>query len=335
MANIYGTRGNDIINGTYFNDILDGGSGADTMAGGIGDDGYFVDNSGDRVIEVVSGGIDTVHATVSFTLTDENVENIGLYGNAYTAKGNKLNNSVSGNQVDNYLYGMEGSDYLSGWGGNDTLDGGLGADTMVGGIGDDGYFVDNSGDRVVEVISGGIDAVHATVSFTLTDENVENIGLYGNAYTAKGNKLNNSVSGNQVDNYLYGMEGSDYLSGWGGNDTLDGGLGADTLTGGTGKDVFKFNTLADSGLTKTTLDVITDFLIGQDKIDISKIDANTALAGNQAFTGLIGANVEFTKAGQLRLNAGVLYGNTDKDGAAEFSIALTGVMKISVTDFVL
>ena len=42
-----------------------------------------------------------------------------------------------------------------------------------------------------------------------------------------------------------------------------------------------------------------------------------------------------TKAGQLKLVAGMLYGNTDVDAAAEFSIALTGITTLANTDFVL
>jgi hypothetical protein len=68
-----------------------------------------------------------------------------------------------------------------------------------------------------------------------------------------------------------GLVGSgDVISGGTGNDTIDGGKGADILTGGAGIDKFIFTagTAADnaSGATFGQADVITDFLVGTDKI---------------------------------------------------------------------
>ena len=44
------------------------------------------------------------------------------------------------------------------------------------------------------------------------------------------------------------------------------------MTGGNGRDVFDFNYLQDTGSRNS--DVITDFRHGQDRIDLSGIDAN-------------------------------------------------------------
>ena len=82
-------------------------------------------------------------------------------------------------------------------------------------------------------------------------------------------------------------------------------------------------------------DLIADFVSGTDHIDLSSIDANAAMAGDQAFTKLLASSTAFTAAGQLRFGGGVLYGNTDTDTAAEFSIALSGITRISLTDFIL
>ncbi|WP_413456784.1 calcium-binding protein [Herbaspirillum huttiense] len=68
---------NNRLTGNDRNNILDGLGGADTMTGGKGDDSYYVDNSGDRVVEKAGEGTDTVYATVSTTLAD-NVENLVL-----------------------------------------------------------------------------------------------------------------------------------------------------------------------------------------------------------------------------------------------------------------
>ena len=86
-------------------------------------------------------------------------------------------------------------------------------------------------------------------------------------------------------------------------------------------------------------DNILDFKASEgDKIDLLGVDANTALAGDQAFT-FLGAISAFTgdASGKLRFDAAAqrLYGSTDADTAAEFAIALTGVSSLSVTNFVL
>jgi len=52
-----------------------------------------------------------------------------------------------------------------------------------------------------------------------------------------------------------------------GNDTLNGGGGNDTLTGGGGSDIFVFNTKLDG---KNNVVTITDFVSGQDSLDLSK-----------------------------------------------------------------
>jgi Ca2+-binding RTX toxin-like protein len=150
-------------------------------------------------------------------------------------------------------------------------------------------------------------------------------------YGWDGNDALNGLNGNDL---LNGGRGNDTLSGGNGNDTLVGGLGKDTLMSGTGNDIFDFNLLADSGLTATTRDIIAGFARGFDKIDLSTLDANTQASGNNAFNKIIGASANFTAAGQLKLSGGILYGNTDSDAAAEFSIQLNGITQLSLSDFI-
>ena len=65
------------LTGNAGDNVLDGGSGADTMAGGLGNDTmtggngndfYYVNASLDKVDESASTGIDSVRATVNYTL---------------------------------------------------------------------------------------------------------------------------------------------------------------------------------------------------------------------------------------------------------------------------
>ncbi|MGH1558857.1 M10 family metallopeptidase C-terminal domain-containing protein [Caulobacter segnis] len=74
-----------------------------------------------------------------------------------------------------------------------------------------------------------------------------------------------------------------------------GGLGSDTMTGGAGGDVFDFNDAAEGNW-----DVITDFVSGVDRIDLSTIDASPANSqGNHAFV-FLGSGAFTHATGQVR-----------------------------------
>ena len=77
---------NNIIIGNGQDNILDGVTGADVMTGGAGDDTYYVDNVGDRVVEFIGEGTDTVNASISQTLGD-NLENLMLLDFSKAEKG--------------------------------------------------------------------------------------------------------------------------------------------------------------------------------------------------------------------------------------------------------
>ena len=114
----------NILTGNSANNILDGGAGIDLMSGGAGDDTYIVDNIGDRTIETAGGGVDTVKASVTWSLSG-NIENIQLTGNAaINASGNELDNVITGNSANNSLTGGRGNDvYIFNRGdGQDTID---------------------------------------------------------------------------------------------------------------------------------------------------------------------------------------------------------------------
>lgn len=123
--------GNDLRNtltGNAGDNTLDGGIGADRLIGGAGDDTYVADNTGDSISD--SAGIDTVHASVSYTLV-AGVENLELSGAALRGTGNASANVLTGNGNANILNGAGGSDTLDGGTGGDTLTGGAGADIFT------------------------------------------------------------------------------------------------------------------------------------------------------------------------------------------------------------
>ncbi|MFJ4453914.1 cadherin-like domain-containing protein [Pseudomonas sp. NPDC089392] len=300
---------NNVITGNAQNNLLDGGAGADTLIGGDGDDTYTVDNADDRVVETTQGavgGIDTVYSYLengTLVLAD-NIENARIF-----AKGAS---HITGNSLDNLIYAGNGVNHIDGGAGIDTL-----AYTYAPVKGGKGITLTLSESSATTASgSSGADVVMS----------IENV--IGSNYA-------DNLTGSHGDNVLDGGKGNDQLFGGDGNDTLIGGLGKDILTGGAGADIFKFGALAEMGTSSSTRDVITDFESGIDKIDLSALDANTTTSADNPFVSFIAANAAFTAAGQLKFSAGVLYGNTDGDAAAEFSIQLTGVTTLTVNDLIL
>ena len=78
--------------------------------------------------------------------------------------------------------------------------------------------------------------------------------------------------------------------------------------------------------------------MGADMIDVSHIDANTTVGGNQAFV-FIGAAGFHGVAGELRsANSGgnsIVAGDVDGDGTGDFSILAAGVTNLTGSDFFL
>ncbi|CDT06731.1 hypothetical protein [Vibrio coralliirubri] len=89
----------------------------------------------------------------------------------------------------------------------------------------------------------------------------------------QGTEQDDIILGHAGNDVLLGAAGDDILLGGDGSDILIGGLGDDILTGGDGDDIFKW---VDEPLNNYQ-DVITDFEVGSDRIDLSELlhDENT------------------------------------------------------------
>lgn len=199
------------------------------------------------------------------------------------------------------------------------------------------------GGRSVESV---VSAASAVVAYP-SDRQSGDAGGLPVADVLHGGKGDSTLDGRAANDKLFGGTGNDLLDGGAGADTLDGGkgddvliggAGADRLTGGDGRDTFRFTALSDLGLDGTR-DRITDFTRGQDRIDLSQIDANPGAEGDQAFSFVgRGSDSGWGEApGQLRYAGGILSINTDTDAAAEYQIQLVGRVPavLSAADFVL
>jgi len=230
------TGANTLV-GNDGNNILDGAGGADSMTGGKGGDTYYVDNVGDKTIELLDQGSDTVYSTVTWTLAAD-TENLNLIGPGnLNGTGNALDNMLRGNDLANVLTGLAGNDTLRGGGGNDTMNGGDGNDT---------YDVGSLGDIVLD--SSGVDTVFSYISgptaYNLAT-GVENLTFY-NGYALAPAVMNGN--GNTLDNRITANLSANAIDGGAGNDTLDfnivGSLTtADTLSGGLVTDLVSNDTL--------------------------------------------------------------------------------------------
>jgi Ca2+-binding RTX toxin-like protein len=326
--------GNDLDNklvGGLADNILNGRGGDDYMQGRRGNDTYIVNSPNDVVDEKnnLPGGIDTVNAYVSYSLSDTahvmgTVENLILFRSAAVGEGNRYNNALTGNGVANTLRGLDGNDILDGAGGPDQLEGGIGNDTYV--LGREAAGVD----KVVDI--KGIDTITSLIDRDLRFSDyseIENLALLGNAVTGIGNARSNVLTGDSKANRLFGFAG---------NDTLVGGVGADRLIGGLGADKFVFNKVTESRILNGR-DLIADFHHAEnDRIVLTAIDANVLVAGNQAFHFI--GNAAFSHhAGELRYYkaSGHTYidGDINGDGAADLTIISTLPLNFVSADFAL
>jgi Ca2+-binding RTX toxin-like protein len=265
------------------------------------------------------------------------------------------------------VYGGRGKDTLTGGLGNDIFffaeERFASGDVVNGGAGYNGMFL--RGNYTIDFNAPGYTGLFTNIqNLTLTSATDERYARGGgtefdynltlsNAIVGAGQTL--TVSGallmatetmildgsQESDGFLrlFGGKAADTLKGGANADLVHGNLGADQLTGNGGADTFRYQDVAES--QSGSIDHILDFTPGTDKIDLSRIDAAAAAAGDQAFSW-IGSGAFSGAAGELRAenlnNQGwYLEGDTDGNGTADFIVQLTlqGPTPLSVGDFIL
>ncbi len=302
----------------------------------------------------------------------DNRTNVTVTGAPNIVTGTAAGDTLNGTAGNDIVYGLGGNDWINlHHGGNDIGYGGDGndvvffrgaysaADIVDGGAGADQIALQGNyaagltlGTGITAVESfgllsstdnrfGGGGAGPFVYSITTIDQNVpagQNVSFDGTGLGATETFTFDGAAESDGAFSLFGGQGNDALAGGAGNDVIQGSLGADTLTGRGGGDTFKYRTASDS--TAAASDNITDFTTG-DIIHLSIIDANSTVAGDQAFS-FIGPNAFGGVAGQLRVqlqsgNQWLVQGDVDGNGSADFSLTLTSADAHSPTaaDFVL
>ncbi len=221
------------------------------------------------------------------------------YGGNDTLSGQDNDDTLQGGPGDDLLFGGAGDDRLGGGDGNDTLSGGGGNDYLVGNLGADSMSGGGASDALLG--AGGNDTIQG-------DGGDDFVGGGSGDDVVSGGEGFDTLAGGDGNDRIEGGIGRDLLRGNAGNDTIIGGTGADTLVGGEGADLFVM------GAAQPGLDLLVDFHVGEDRLDLTE----AGLAGEAAVLGatryVAGGALIVTSSGALLL-AGVHAGDLVGDFA--------------------
>ncbi|MCG8482158.1 MAG: hypothetical protein MJA31_02520, partial [Clostridia bacterium] len=246
---------------------------------------------------------------------------------AETLKGGNSADIILAQSGDDTAYGGDGNDTIYGGTGNDILIGDTGVDTFIHEVGDGndilhGHTLNHTHTNdlsIVEMNGVANDDLYFNVSgrdLIVTDTiNNESLTLKNQFYYTNYGYEFASVNGIDVTGGLLirGTSATDgeALHGTVNADTIEGGLGADILTGYAGNDIFAFADVAESTTTET--DIITDFAMGSDVIDLSAIASIDELS-----------DITISQSG----------GSTFvDDNGSDFRIQITGSQSLTASDF--
>ncbi len=292
----------------------------------------------DLVVNYFEGGNDIyLGAGNDIYVADIRARDTSSYDVVYGGSGNDRF------EIDGYAsdyYGESGNDSFFSAGFNNYFNGGTGVDSVS------YQFQDDWSSERGKGVTIDLGYKYATTGSGRREDLISIENATGTNYG------HDDITGSSVANMLRGLGGNDILEGLGGNDLLDGGAGVDKLyggsgadilrggtgldylTGGTGADTFDFNSIRESAVG-TRRDVVTDFRRSEfDVIDLSTIDADTTWSGNQKFT-YIGSSAFSGDAGQLNFRSGILSGDVNGDGLADFQIKVNGFSSLRADDFFL
>jgi Ca2+-binding RTX toxin-like protein len=327
---IDGLAGNDIISGRGGDDVIIGGEGNDRLYGGSGDDTFVItgDSQGfDRVIggsgddQIVAGADNTTIGLNNFgnwveTISSGGFDNVTIEG---TAGNNTLNfsrtalegiDAIDAGAGNDRVIGSAGDDIIIGGAGNDRLSGGDGDDTFVINGTDDGFDRFSGGAGNDQIVAGSDDT---SIGLAYFNNSVETISADGNdGVTIVGTAGNNRLNFSSTD--LEGIEaidvgaGNDRVTGSAGDDVIIGGAGNDRLSGGDGDDTFVING-TDDGFDRFSGGAGNDQIVaGSDDTSIGLAYFNNSVETISA-DGNDGVTIVGT-AGNNRLN----FSSTDLDG---------------------
>lgn len=352
--NLTGTNGANVINGLGGNDTLNGSGGADTINGGLGNDSVNGGSGDDTIIWNAAGpeGRDVVTGDVEDDLGDTFIingvnaaETYRIYTRAAWGVDHNLANLNSATEIIVTRNGTTDAEIIAELrdieeirinGADPSGSGAIGGDTIAligdfsttslrpntftiaGTSGDDQVDISQlaSAHRIVFTSNGGADKVVGTVR-----------------------------SEDQVDGATYVDPPATPPTPPAPPATVTATSAREAHAGTSGADTFVFTSEGAAG-NNNARDVISNFVQGQDRIDLSAIDASQLDLNDrdddEAFGSVVAA-ANFAGPAQIRYHTetidGVVHtiisGNVDNDNTPEFQIALVGSYQLTAADFVL
>jgi serralysin len=276
------------------NGFVGGGAGADLLVGGNNNDTLAGGNDEDQLLG--GGGDDSLTG-------DGGVD------------------TLHGGTGDDLLYGGDGNDLLRGGDSDDALQGDAGDDTLNGDAGEDLLFGGDNNDLLRG--GDGNDDLRGDADDDTLNGDAGDDSLFGDA----GNDV---LSGGDGADRLEGGEGNDRISGNAGADVIRSGTGRDTIFGGADADVFQFYAVTDSPIG-TDSDVIRDFQVGVDEIDLSGLPQTLTYVGTGPHSGGGTASLRHT----TNATTTTVLIDSDGNGSADMRIILSGSLALTAGDFLL
>ena len=332
-----------------------------------------------NLVKIGTGGVISAYGITFSVTSDQSLDNTvvndGLifgdvifdYGsNVYDGTNGRIVGTVSmgadndtvtgGNFADKVrdssrgIFGDSGDDTVSLGAGNDTYYYTSGNDIVDGGAGIDVFSVESAVGPITIDLGLGVatlglrgdivDAIGFENIVSGPSSRFESDVFIGSSVANRlyGGEGDNTISGLDGNARIYGSQGKDVLNGGTGADLLNGGSEKDTMTGGTGNDHFVFRD-GDTGTALVDRDTITDFTVGQDKINLRLMDANLNTIDDDAFIFTTATVFNVGDAGKVRMvvsgTSTFVYINNDNDSAIDAIITLNGALTLAAADFVL
>ena len=343
----------DTVTGGKSNEVFAGSAGGDTINGNTGIDTVDYSNSTAITLNFEANTYNGGYATGDMLSNIENIigssQNDTIIGKTSSSA---IDNNFYGGEGNDYITGGHGKDKIYGENGDDSLYGGAGDDWIYAGDGSNVSYGE-AGNDIFVVEEGNIDIINGgtgssdmvdfslvsqfvTVNFFMMEslDGAVNKTFYGiedirgsdyNDILTGDTKINkifggighDTIAGGSGNDILQGEIGNDIIHGGIGNDTILGGIGADIITGAAGKDIFMYNNVIETSVGN--LDNITDFVVGQDVINIAKLVSDIA-----GFSDL-----------NIALDTGSTYDVSDASGSGfAMKVTILGAGSLSASSFV-
>jgi hypothetical protein len=199
--------------------------------------------------------------------------------------------------------------------------------------------IDVGGSRNITITQSGASVSTYDASDATGVQNTSNITFAPTGATVKGGSGRDVLAGGTGGDTIHGNDGNDTITGGAGNDTIEGGEGNDAITGGAGADAISGGegadvfTVADGDSVTSSLDVISDFVSGTDRIALGQ-DSTGGFIGNfaslaEGLAAMTAGNQTFFVSGSSQLYVVATQGTFQ---ATDDIVKLEGVTSLTAAD---